>query len=171
MELAKAIPISNNSPFVNVCVDGRFKIRGVIDTGSTTTIMSSGLYRLLDKLELVPTSTGFKGVNGRDQYDGILEQLSLQFTDKLKVTINVAVVPTEEIFLLIGSDCIGGAYAKLTRIAQADPHGVMVLQDAQGIQDVVNFIRNRERNELTVSRRVATVKPAEEEDLSTLFRA
>ena len=43
--------------------------------------------------------------------------------------------------------------------------------NANGIQDVVNFIRNRERNELTVTRRVETVKPAEEEDLYTLFRA
>ena len=66
MELAKAIPISNNTPFVNVCVDGRYKLRAVVDTGSTSTIMSSGLFRLLDKLELIPTSTGFKGVNGRD---------------------------------------------------------------------------------------------------------
>lgn len=133
MELARAIPVSNNSPFVNVLVDGRFKLRAIIDTGSTTTIMSSGLYRLLDKLDLVPTSTGFRGVNGRDQYDGILEQLPLQFTDKLKIKINVAVVPSEEFFLLIGSDCIGGAYAKLTRIAQADPHGCMVLQDDNSI--------------------------------------
>ena len=87
------------------------------------------------------------------------------------VRINVAVVPTEEVFLLIGSDCIGGTSAKLTRIAQADPHGAMVLQDVNGIQDVVNFIRNRERNELTVTRRVETVKLEQESELAALFRA
>lgn len=90
------------------------------------------------KNKLQPTSFTFTGVSeGKDKYNGILPELPLQFTDKIVANINVAVVPNNRQFLLIGNDLIGGAYAALARVGQNDPLGYIVLQDRKGKQDVV----------------------------------
>ena len=79
-------------------------------------------------MPLVPTSTGFKGVGTqRDQYKGIINQLHVQLSDDLEARINVAVVPNDSIFILVGNDLIGGSYAKLARVTQNDLFGLMVL--------------------------------------------
>ncbi len=116
-DFTRDTPVSNNSPFVNVLLGDTYKVRAILDTGSTNTIMSHGLYKLLSGLRLVPTSSGFRGVNAGAQYVGIIEALNMKFSDKLEATLNVGVIPTEDVFLLVGSECIGGQFAKLTRLA------------------------------------------------------
>lgn len=140
---------------MNVLLANKLKIRAVVDTGSTNSVMSSALYNDLKdhgELPLIPTSNTFKGVSGpKSTYTGALAALPIQLTDKLEITLNVSVVPNEDKFLLLGNDAIGGTYStKLTRLASSDTHSFFVLQDAQGVQDLVQFVRNRERQEIPV---------------------
>ena len=112
-----------------------YKIRAVMDTGSTTTIMSEGLFNELPNLKkhLQPTSFSFSGVSeGRDTYVGIIPNLQFHFSDKIMTEINVAIIPNKKKFLLIGNDLVGGAYSQLARVGQNDPLGYMVLQDKKG---------------------------------------
>lgn len=55
------------------------KIRAILDTGSTNTVMSSALFKELKeygRFELVPTSNSFKGVHGpKATYTGALSSL------------------------------------------------------------------------------------------------
>ena len=53
----------HNSPFLNVLVNDKYKIRAVMDTGSTGTVLSEGAYNLMKDLPLKPTSANFSGVN------------------------------------------------------------------------------------------------------------
>lgn len=53
--------------------------------------------------------------------------MKLALTDKVKVTLNVAVTPTSDKYLLLGNDVIGGNYSLLTKVAESDPLGFFVL--------------------------------------------
>lgn len=80
-----------------------------------------------------PTSRGFHGVSaGREQYKGLIKDLDIALFDTLRTKINVAVIPSDAIYLLIGNDLIGGAYAKSSRMGMNDLLGNMLLQDAKG---------------------------------------
>jgi hypothetical protein len=70
-------------------------MRGIIDTGSTNTVMTSGLYKLLKgEIDLQPTTATFRGVNEtNERYDGIMVGLPIRLTDKLSTTLNVHVIP------------------------------------------------------------------------------
>ena len=165
-------PVTHNAPHLNLLLDGKYKVRGVLDTGSTTTIMSKGAYDLLPGVGLQPTSTGFSGVGEhRDQYKGIIPALSVRLSDHLHANINVAVVPTSRIFILIGNDLVGGCYSKLTRVAMNDSLGNMLLQDNAGAHWPVQFIRNREQQEISVaSHAITNVQPEPTDELGKLFR-
>ena len=122
-------------------------MRAIVDTGSTTTIISRGLLECMPDVlsKLQATSFTFKGVGGDSrQYAGILPKVQLSLTDKLNVNINIAVTPTSDKYLLIGNDVIGGNYSLLTKVAESDPLVFFVLQDETGIHDIVQFLRNRE---------------------------
>ena len=43
-DLSSLTHIETNSPYVNVLIADTYKARAVIDSGSTTTIMSKGMY-------------------------------------------------------------------------------------------------------------------------------
>ena len=45
-DLTHLTPVRANLPFTNVLLDG-FKLRAMIDTGSTTTLVSSGVFKEL----------------------------------------------------------------------------------------------------------------------------
>lgn len=130
-DVAPIIPVSHYAPHLNLLVESTYKIRAVIDTGSTTTVMTLGLFHSMPLLKnkLQPTS---------------FTDLTLQFSDKLSTPVNIAVLPNPKKFLLIGNDLVGGAYAELARAGQTDPLGYVVLQDKKGRQDVVQINRNRE---------------------------
>ena len=58
--------------------DDKYKVRAVVDSGSTGTLISDSLLNKMPaiKSQLKPTSLGFWGVgNGRMQYEGILYDL------------------------------------------------------------------------------------------------
>lgn len=57
-------PVAANIPQVNCLVGGAYKVRAVVDSGSTTTLMSTGLLAKMPGLKnkLKPTSLGFYGV-------------------------------------------------------------------------------------------------------------
>ena len=73
-------PVHSNLPQVNCMLGGKYKVRAVIDSGSTTTLMSTGL---LDKMpdikaRLKPTTLGFYGVGeGKTSYQGLLYELEV----------------------------------------------------------------------------------------------
>lgn len=144
----------------------------MVDTGSTTTIMSEGCYNLLKGIPLNPTNTGYMGVtNGREQYKGIIPDLRIQLADDVETTLNVAVVPNPSVFFLVGNDLIGGNYARFTRLGMNDAHGNMLLQDSAGAHHVIPFVRNREFQEMNVARVQIAEVPAEPEDeVYKLFR-
>lgn len=120
-------PVEHNAPHLNVRLGGDKKIRAVLDTGSTNTIMSHACAKLLN-LSMKPTSFGFSGVSqGKEQYKGIVQDLEVQLSDSLATKINVAVVPSDVVFFLLGNDFIGGAYAKFSRVYMNDLLGNMLL--------------------------------------------
>ncbi len=65
---------------MNVLIGTRYKARAVIDSGSTTTLLSTGL---LDKMpdlkeKMKPTSLGFYGVGEKKmEYAGMIYELDL----------------------------------------------------------------------------------------------
>ena len=69
-------------------------MRAMVDSGSTTTLISSGLMDKMPELrkQLKPTSLGFYGV-GEEKltYEGMLYELEIQVADSLKVQATVAV--------------------------------------------------------------------------------
>lgn len=44
-------PVTANIPQVNLLVDGKYKCRAIIDSGSTTTLMSTGLLEKMPSLK------------------------------------------------------------------------------------------------------------------------
>ena len=162
----------HNSPFFNVLINDKYKVRAVMDTGSTGTIISEGAYNLMNDIPMQPTSAGFSGVlQGRDQYNGILEKLRLRFSDDVTIQHNVAVVPNPDVFVLLGNDLIGGSYSKFARVHMSDPQGLLIVQDSTGASYPLQFIKNREFLELrTATHALATVPSEPQDELQKLFR-
>ena len=77
-------PIRANLPYASVRVAGKFKIRSLLDSGSTHTICSKAMYDVLaekspeiKQLER-PTGMGFRGVGeGLNSYACILSDLEI----------------------------------------------------------------------------------------------
>lgn len=69
-----------NIPQINVLVAGKYKVRAMVDSGATVTMMSSALFKKMTALSghLKPTTLGFFGVGEqRMKYEGILYELGL----------------------------------------------------------------------------------------------
>lgn len=65
---------------MNCLLAGTYKVRAMVDSGSTTTLLSSGLLERMPALakELKPTSMGFFGVGEQKlSYDGMLYDLEV----------------------------------------------------------------------------------------------
>jgi hypothetical protein len=79
-DFTAAQPIVANIPQVNVLIAGKYKVRAMVDSGSTVTMMSSGLFNKMSALKgmLKPTTLGFYGVgDNKRKYEGILYELGL----------------------------------------------------------------------------------------------
>ena len=50
-DLTTEQPITANIPQVNVLVAGRYKVRAMVDSGSTVTMMSSALFKKMTTLQ------------------------------------------------------------------------------------------------------------------------
>ena len=73
-------PITSHVPYVSVLLGGMFKVRAMVDSGSTTTVISSGLLSECWSLKelMTPTNLGFRGVgDASSKYNGILKNLEL----------------------------------------------------------------------------------------------
>lgn len=171
-DLSQECPIRINCPTINVLFD-TYKVRAIVDTGSTTTIISKGLLDCMPETatKLQATSYTFRGVGGKSQqYEGMLPKVKFKLTDKLGVTLNVAVTPTTDKYLLLGNDIIGGNYSLLTKVAESDPLGFFVLQDDSGIHDIVQFLRNREQGAIPYPTLMQIVDEEPEDAVAQLFR-
>lgn len=86
-------PVRNNIPQINVLVDGRWKVRALVDSGATSSMLSTGLVSLLEmKDKMHATSFSFYGV-GEDQmkFAGMFYRLPLRLTDVLHTVSPLAV--------------------------------------------------------------------------------
>lgn len=73
-DIAGSQPIRANIPHINMVVNG-YKVRAMVDSGSTTTMISTGLLDLMPQLKakMKPTSFTFMGVGeNRMNYAGML---------------------------------------------------------------------------------------------------
>ena len=73
-DVSTSQPIKANIPHINVVVDG-YKCRAMVDSGSTTTMISTGLIEMMPELKarIKPTSYTFMGVGEeRMTYTGML---------------------------------------------------------------------------------------------------
>lgn len=73
-------PVTANVPQVNVLVGAKYKVRAVIDSGSTTTLLSTGMLDKMPELKkkMKPTSLGFYGVGEKKmEYAGIIYEIDL----------------------------------------------------------------------------------------------
>ena len=77
-DLTGCQPVTANVPQVNVLA--KYKVQAVIDSGSTTTLLSTGM---LDKMpdlkkKMKPTSLGFYGVGEKKmEYAGMIYEIDL----------------------------------------------------------------------------------------------
>ena len=77
-DLTAEQPVVANIPQVNVLVGGKYKVRAMVDSGSTVTLMSSALFKKMSALQgaLKPTTLGFYSVGDQKlKYEGILYEL------------------------------------------------------------------------------------------------
>lgn len=73
-DIAGQQPIKANIPHINMILGG-YKVRAMIDSGSTTTMISTGLLDQMPQLKakMKPTSFTFMGVSeDRMKYSGML---------------------------------------------------------------------------------------------------
>lgn len=62
-DLTKWTPVRANLPVINVCLMGKYKVRALLDTGSTNTLISTGLLeKFSPDVKVTPTSLSFAGV-------------------------------------------------------------------------------------------------------------
>lgn len=78
--MCRELPVKLNYPHGNLLLGGIYKCYGVLDTGSTITIISKVLFNCMPKLKqfLLPASLGLSGVVlGGGSYIGILKNICM----------------------------------------------------------------------------------------------
>ncbi len=82
----------SNIPTVNVLVNEAYKVRAIVDSGATTTLISTGLLDFMTGMKLHPSTLGFFGVGPQKlRFAGILYDVPLRFNDALAVVENIGV--------------------------------------------------------------------------------
>lgn len=103
-------PIKANIPHINVVIDG-YKSRAMVDSGSTTTMLSTGLLDMMPELKqkVKPTSYTFMGVGeNRMTYKGMLYGVKCQLAEHIVCDVTMAVFENSNPCMLIGNDLMGG---------------------------------------------------------------
>lgn len=158
-DLTNKQPIRANVPQINVVIGGQYKVRAIIDSGSTNTILSSGLMKEMKELQVTmkPTSQTFLGVaEQRLSYAGILPSVSLQFADNIKVSAQVAVVDNDADFImLIGNDIMGGSNSLLNVVSLNSTYSFYTVVDNK-TNDIglIHYLKNSEVTSLPVANHV-----------------
>jgi hypothetical protein len=85
-DLAVNQPIKSNIPYINILVNERFKVRAFVDSGATTTLISTGLLNMMTGITVHPSFFTFFGV-GPDamKFAGVAYGVSLRLCDSLSV--------------------------------------------------------------------------------------
>ena len=81
-DLSKVYPVRASVPIVAVRV-GQYKVRAIIDTGSTSTLVSTALLAKLGawQAKMKPTSQTYHGVDEQPrQYAGVIPDFPMQLT-------------------------------------------------------------------------------------------
>ncbi len=82
----------SNIPRINVLVNVAYMVREIVDSGATTTLISSGLLEQMAGMKLHPSTLGFFGVGPQKlRFAGILYDVPLRFNDVLAVVENIGV--------------------------------------------------------------------------------
>lgn len=90
---------------INVLAAEKYKCRAMLDTGSTTTLITTGLLKHMPALQdkVNKTSLTFSGVSqGGENYEGLIQDLVLQLANNIKLKVTAAVIPNVEPFMIIG---------------------------------------------------------------------
>ena len=118
-DLCSSVPtIKCNIPYVNVLLGERFKFRAMIDSGATSTLISSGLYNMLTGFHLHPSSFKFFGISpDAMQFTGIIYDMPIRFGDNLLVKEDVGVYEHPRPSMIVGNSTVGGVNAKLGIVA------------------------------------------------------
>lgn len=69
-DLTSHQPIRNNIPVVNVLFGDVYKVRAIVDTGATVTMVSTGLFNKMTNnpaVKMMPTSATYSGVGSDRQ--------------------------------------------------------------------------------------------------------
>lgn len=123
----------------------KYKFRGLMDSGATSTLISTGLLNLMAGFDLHPSSFSFFGV-GPDamKFAGIIYDMSLRFADNLVVLENVGVYEHPNPTLILGNSTVGGINAKVGIVAHCAFQSLYVLQDKHFNVGVVPYVKNVE---------------------------
>lgn len=149
LDFCKMSPVMANIPVVSVLLNGEVKVRAMIDSGSTTTVISQGM---LDKLPALKrrvksTSLTYKGIDGEkgrlNYYNGIVEDVIIQLGDRLTTKLDVAISNNDEINMIIGNDLIGGSHSKYTVLNYNTDYCFLTLLDkASRCIENLHFVKN-----------------------------
>lgn len=119
----------------------------MIDSGSTTTMISSGLLEHLPGLKqlMKPTSFTFMGVGeDRMKYKGMLYDVECQVSDNIVTKVTMAVYENRTPCMLIGNDVLGGPNSQLEVVAMNAGYSFYVVSDRMGHVALVQYLKNIE---------------------------
>ena len=110
----------------------KYKSRVILDTGSTTTVVSKALLKQMPEvLKLCqPTALTYSGVDaGSKSYDSIIPNLQLQLTPDITIEVIAGVVETNDPYFIIGQDVLGGAKCRLRTIGYNTDYSILTVVD------------------------------------------
>ena len=145
-DLSRSQPVTTNLPIVNMVVNG-YKCRAIMDSGCTSTMLSTGLLEQMPDLkdQIKPTSFAFFGVGeNRMKFVGMLYKVTMQLAQNLKCVVTAAVYENQKPMLLVGNDLVGGPNAKLEILGMNASRSFYVLGDNDGHIACVQYLKNVE---------------------------
>ena len=113
--IAEQQPNRANIPHINMVVN-RYTVRAMVDSGSTTTMISTGLLDFMPQLKtkMKPTLFTFTRVGeNRMNHAGLLYDVECQLAENLGCKIAMTMYENRGPSMLVGTDMMGGMNSKL----------------------------------------------------------